>query len=292
MIQLKLDGTLIREKELSRVAACERGAARRDLPKKAPFPNLGGLCAAVFLAALSTQVSASPLPKALFDRLATTCAPGIQLPTLRAVAAVESQFEPWAIRDNTSHQTWSPPTLANAVALAGERLKMGHSVDVGLMQINSRNMASLGMTLNDAFDACRSMDAAGRILFSAYAAGSSELDRQAAILIAFSRYNTGRPLAGIANGYAGRVIMEQRSPSVGTPVSVEMPETQQTWNVWATAGSQTESWLITAKLSSNFERAGAQTTNARVEERAAVPPLAKGEPYELLAYQESAPPKP
>ncbi len=132
--------------------------------------------------------------------------------TLRAVAAVESHFEPWAVRDNTTHEDRTPSSLTAAVALAEDRLRKGHSVDLGLMQINSGNLASLGMGVKDAFDPCRSLDAANRILRTAFAAGSSEADRQAAILITLSRYNTGRPLAGIANGYANRVIAAQSTP--------------------------------------------------------------------------------
>jgi type IV secretion system protein VirB1 len=191
-----------------------------------------------------------------------------------------------AIRDNTTHQTWSPSNLASAVDLARERLKKGHSLDVGLMQINSRNFSLLHLDLTDAFDACRSLNAARQVLLSAYAAGGSETDRQAAILIALSRYNTGRPLAGIANGYAAQVIAQQKlaAPS-------NMPAAQQAWDVWADNGLQSGAWLVGANESSNFERAGAQSTNARVEARA-MPPSAKGEPYELLAYQESKPSSP
>ena len=290
MTKPKLGGTAVRAAELCRVAPSKQGLGHKGfITKLAISRSLG---AGLLLAASSTQVSASQVPRALFDHLAASCAPGIQLPTLRAVAAVESNFEPWAIRDNTTHQTWSPPRLPDAIAIATQRLHEGHSVDVGLMQINSKNFSSLSLSLSDAFDACRSMDAARRILLSAYAAGASEPDRQAAILIAFSRYNTGRPLAGIANGYADQVIAEQHSSNFGKPTPVEEPVAQQAWNVWGAAGAQTGPWLIATNESSNFGRAGAQPTDIRIEERKAVPLLAKGEPYELFAYQESELPKP
>ena len=101
---------------------------------------------------------------------------------------------------------------------------MGHSVDIGLMQIDSANFASLRMGVEDAFDACHSLDAARRILQTAFSAGSSEAERQAALLIALSRYNTGKPLTGIANGYADQVISAQNTALTNTPALQELAE--------------------------------------------------------------------
>jgi type IV secretion system protein VirB1 len=278
-------GISVEPTETYPVAAPERRPAERGTGRYALSVIVG-----VVLVATSTQSSASPLPGVLFDHLAVSCAPGIQLRTLKAVAAVESNFDPWAVQDNAAHRTWSPSSLSNAVALASARLKMGHSVDVGLMQINSRNLASLGITLGEAFDPCHSMSAASRILSSAYAAGSSEPDRQAAILIALSRYNTGQPLAGIANGYVAQVVAKQRSTDFQPAAMTGAPAVQQAWEVWGSVGAQAAPWLITGTESYDFERAGVKPINARVDEHAAVPPLAKGEPYELLAYKENQTP--
>ena len=56
------------------------------------------------------------------------------------------------------------------------------------MQINRGNFAWLGLTVDAAFDPCRSI-----------AAG-------AAVLTQISRYNTGSPTAGFRNGYVARVL--------------------------------------------------------------------------------------
>ena len=250
------------------------------------------LVLAGILAIFPTYTWSSPLPASLFNQLALSCAPSVELRTLRAVAAVESHFEPWAIRDNTTRETWMPQSLISATILAQARLDKGHSIDVGLMQINSGNLASLRMEVSDALDPCHSLNAAGRILQSAFAAGSSQAERQAALLITLSRYNTGHALAGIANGYVEQVIAQQGSPDSRWKVLVEAPETQQPWNVWSNASAQTEAWSASATEPRNFERAGAQPTSTRVEERAGVPQLERGEPYELFAYQESETPKP
>jgi type IV secretion system protein VirB1 len=213
----------------------------------------------------------------------------MELPTLRAVAAVESHFNPLAVRDNSTHESLMPQTLSAAVVLARNRLKLGHSVDIGLMQINNENLASLGMSVEDAFDKCHSLTAGARILRSAFAAGSSESERQAAILISLSRYNTGRALAGIANGYADEVIAAQNESS---PDKQARPDTQNSslqWDIWNTAGAESKSWLVTVDESSEIERAGAQSSDARNEVRAPASRSGKGEPYELFAYQENEP---
>lgn len=235
---------------------------------------------------------ASPISEASFSQLASSCAPGVAVSTLRAVASVESHFDPLAIRDNTTHESWAPSSISAAGALAKNRLNQGHSIDIGLMQINSVNLASLGMGVEDAFNACHSLDAAHRILLAAFAAGSSESERQAAILITLSRYNTGKTLAGIANGYASEVMSAESATLTGKQAHQNAPNISPQWDIWGTSNAEPASWVVTPDGPSEIERAGAQSTDARAKARAAVPPLEKGEPYELYAYQETEPSQP
>jgi type IV secretion system protein VirB1 len=207
------------------------------------------------------------------------------------VASVESHFNPFAVRDNTARESWTPHSLDAAASIARERLAKGHSVDIGLMQINSANFAALGMTVDGAFDACHSLAAAHRILLSAFAAGTNEIERQAALLIALSRYNTGKPLTGIINGYANEVIAAQ-SASSGAPAEQNSQNATLQWDVWGATAAETTQWVVTADRSSKIERAGAQTSDARNEGRAPASSSEKGEPYELSAFQESEPSKP
>lgn len=244
------------------------------------------------LLALTVAVQASPLKEQSFDYLASRCAPSVKLSTLRAVASVESHFEPWALRDNRSHRAWIPQSLSAALTLAESRLRLGHSIDLGLMQINSENLTSLGMGMNDAFDPCRSLGAASRILLASFAAGNSETERQAAVLIALSRYNTGRPLAGFANGYIDRVIAAQGKSEPGRLAQPSTPNISPQWDIWGTSNAAPPPWVLTTSGSSEIERAGAQTSDARNEGRAPASPSEKGEPYELSAYQESRPNRP
>jgi type IV secretion system protein VirB1 len=102
-----------------------------------------------------------PLTAAVVLAMASTCQGVIAPETVFKIAQHESGLDPTRIHVN-----------------------LDRTLDVGLMQINTRNFDWLGLTMADALDPCRSI-----------AAGAQ-------VLIAYSRYNTGSPTRGIANGYA------------------------------------------------------------------------------------------
>ena len=128
------------------------------------------------------------LPLAMFMQLATTCAPQVAPRTLAAIAQVESQRDPLAIGDNTAHRAYHPADKAQAIALAQRLMAAGHDLDLGIMQINDRNLNWLGLTLDRAFDPCRSLSAG------------------ASVLTALSAYHTGSPTRGFHDGYVQRVV--------------------------------------------------------------------------------------
>ena len=74
------------------------------------------------------------------------------------------------------------------------------------MQINAPNLPRLGLTISEALNPCLSLAAGAVLLREAYHQGGTVAEQQAALLIMLSRYNTGRPLAGLVNGYVGDVI--------------------------------------------------------------------------------------
>ncbi len=194
----------------------------------------------------------APLSAPRFAQLAQRCAPSVSLAVLRGLAHTESHFEPLALRDNTRTLTRTPRSVAEAVSQARHWIAAGDSVDLGLMQINAANLPALGLALPAALDPCRSLSGAAAILRAAYARGASVADSQAALLIALSRYNTGRPLAGLLNGYVGKVL----APHPGGVVSADAnPRAQTTsnsvpaWDLWANAAYAQihgASWLVAA----------------------------------------------
>ena len=143
--------------------------------------------------------------------VAAESAPTVNARTLLAFAYYESKLHPFAVHDNTTGRTALPATPADATTLARSLLAQGHSLDLGVMQVNSANLARTGLTVASAFDAAASMNAGGAILVDAYHQclhgnrAATHAEQQAALRCAASVYNTGREAAGVVNGYQGRV---------------------------------------------------------------------------------------
>jgi type IV secretion system protein VirB1 len=152
------------------------------------------------------------LPLAIVAQLAGSCAPEVAPGTLAAVAATESGFDPLVVYDNTTAQSWRPRSRTEAADLARTLIGAGHAVDLGLMQIDSANLAWLHLAVSQAFDACASLFAGARVLAADYSptdgdgGRSAHAAQQAALRVALSRYNTGSPEAGFRNGYVRRVV--------------------------------------------------------------------------------------
>jgi type IV secretion system protein VirB1 len=119
------------------------------------------------------------------------CGPAIAPSTLASIARTESGFEPLSINDNTTRTNGSPATRDIAVQIASKLLDAGHSVDIGIMQINSAKFAMLGLTLEDAFDPCKSVAAGAVVLAGGYAGGTTHAEQQSALRVALSKYYTG-----------------------------------------------------------------------------------------------------
>jgi len=186
-----------------------------------------------------------------FANLAARCAPAVPEWVLRAVARTESNFYPWMLHDNTVHASDSPASLAAAEVEANAWIAEGHSIDLGLMQINAANLPALGLTVREALDPCASLAAGAAVLRAAYGDGPVGAGQQAALLMALSIYNTGSPLRGIMNGYA-RTVMHNAGEAIA-PVSlapagaISPPDMPPSWDVSAT-GTYTQAhgapWLV------------------------------------------------
>ena len=144
------------------------------------------------------------LSLAIAAELADKCAPHVAKATLLSVAYHESHLDTLAISDNTTRRRFHPRSRLEAVQTAQALIAGGHSIDMGIGQINSRTAPSLGLTVFGAFDACQNMAAAGAMMERSYRkiAGASA---QRSLATMLSIYNTGNPSRGFGNGYVGRV---------------------------------------------------------------------------------------
>jgi len=181
--------------------------------------------------------------------LSQTCAPGVAPGTLAAIAHVESRFDPLAIGVNRGPR---PPrrarTAHEAAAVARDLIARGANLDLGLAQINSANLGWLRLSVEDAFDPCRNLEAAGVVLRDGFRPrGPATEDRQHALRVALSRYNTGDAVRGFRNGYVGKVetaavrlnlaLHPAASQSALAPAALTVlappPPPPPTWDVFA-----------------------------------------------------------
>lgn len=143
-----------------------------------------------------------------FFALAQACAPMVDHRTLTAIVRTESAFRPWSIGVNGGARLKKQPaSKEEAVSTAKNLIAKGYSIDMGLGQINSANLARLNLTVQNIFDPCTNLAAAGSILHENYlSALKNGQPQQHALQSAISAYNTGSFTRGVSNGYVRRVL--------------------------------------------------------------------------------------
>lgn len=139
------------------------------------------------------------------------CAPNVHPETLAAIVDVESGAWPYAIHDNDTKRSYFPTTYDDAVALATDLVGRGHSVDLGLGQINSGNLPGLRISIAQVFEPCINLWAADRILSGAWSDAVRYFGTRAAqshpntiVLYAISAYNSNSLFA--SPGYVRNVV--------------------------------------------------------------------------------------
>ena len=167
-------------------------------------------------------MSALAVPVVLALLARAECGAGlVPMERMLAVATIESGRDPLTINVNgPGGGDLHPATLDEAIAKAKTLLAAGRSIDLGISQINSTNLASHGLTVETAFDACVSLRAGAEHLASDMAAWRA----------AHSHYNTGDFQRGIDNGYAGKIERAMSShavavsfPAVSSPAGRSTP---------------------------------------------------------------------
>ena len=134
------------------------------------------------------------------------CAPHIGPATMSAIVQVESGGDPLAIGDNTTSESYHPRDRATAEALAERLVAQGHSVDLGIAQINHANLGQLGLNLSTVFDPCTNLGAASAILAQDYVIAKRRFGAgQVALRHALGMYNAGSLDAGAS--YVRRVML-------------------------------------------------------------------------------------
>jgi type IV secretion system protein VirB1 len=142
--------------------------------------------------------------------LILACAPNVAPATIQQIIRVESDGNPLAVNINTRNGVKLKPaakitTPEHAIAVTYAAMALGHTVDMGYMQVNSANLPKLGYTVEDMFNPCKNLTAGARVLEAAYLRMlPRHRNKQAALSAALSIYNTGNPWDGVINGYVGK----------------------------------------------------------------------------------------
>ncbi|PIQ50800.1 MAG: lytic transglycosylase [Comamonadaceae bacterium CG12_big_fil_rev_8_21_14_0_65_59_15] len=138
------------------------------------------------------------------------CAPAVDPVTMAAVVKQESGGQPWVINNNTTRKSVTFASKAAAVAAAVAAVGRGESVDMGLVQINSKNLPALGLSVEQVFDPCTNIAAGANILAAGY-------ERSGSLGSALSIYNTGRSDSKIGVAYAQKVFQQAGVKVPGIP---------------------------------------------------------------------------
>jgi type IV secretion system protein VirB1 len=163
------------------------------------------------------------LPAAVVMGLAAQCAPNVAPETIAAIVRTESRGNELAIGVNGLGRSVAQPTsVAQAIKVARFYVEKGYSVDLGLGQINSRNMKALGLTWDTVFEPCTNIAAAGAVISGNYRSVREGLHPQRALRVALSMYNTGSQSRGFSNGYVGRVVGNAGISDGIQPVAVKV----------------------------------------------------------------------
>jgi type IV secretion system protein VirB1 len=83
---------------------------------------------------------------------------------MAAIVEQESGGDPLVIHDNKTSNAFRPRSRQEAVAFAQRLIAAGDSIDLGLAQINSANLATLGLNAESVFEPCANLQAAQAIL--------------------------------------------------------------------------------------------------------------------------------
>jgi type IV secretion system protein VirB1 len=156
------------------------------------------------------------------ETLLHLCAPMVHPNTMGSIVANESSGNPYAILDDgpismpasvRQLRVYHPQTKAEAISVASALIRAGHVIDMGLGQVNSRNLNILGLRVEDLFDPCTNLNASQSVLLGYYEKAIKVYGPgRNAMLAAISGYNTGSLYQGFNNGYVGKVLAASRHP--------------------------------------------------------------------------------
>ncbi|MBY0379095.1 MAG: lytic transglycosylase domain-containing protein [Burkholderiales bacterium] len=135
------------------------------------------------------------------------CAPNVAVSTMQAIIKTESKGNPLAININKGFKLkFQPKNLEQAKSWVNYLEKHGYNFDVGIAQVNIKNLHKYGYGAVNGLDVCINLKIASSILQNNYnSALIVSNSSNEALQKAISAYNTGNYHSGFSNGYVRKV---------------------------------------------------------------------------------------
>lgn len=137
---------------------------------------------------------------------------------MKAIIKTETRGNPLAISLNGNRNNhrirllYQPRNFTEAVSWVNYLDQHGYNFDVGIAQVNIKNIRAFGVRPSDALNVCTNLQMASFILKYHYNKALNRApNNQLAIKLAISAYNTGNFHKGFANGYVKTVIRNYNS---------------------------------------------------------------------------------
>jgi type IV secretion system protein VirB1 len=142
----------------------------------------------------------------------TNCVYAVAVSTMLAIVDTESRGNPLAIGLNSGQRLKYMAQDIEQAALWVDYLEMhNYNFDVGLAQINIKNIHKYGYRARDMLQPCTNLKVASHILWRNYQAVlPNSASVQDALYKALSAYNTGSYKRGFTNGYVQKVLNNAR----------------------------------------------------------------------------------
>lgn len=146
----------------------------------------------------------------MLAELILACAPALDPRLATALIKQESNYNQFAIGMDSKHNiklSRQPKNVQEAVSTASDLAQKGYSFSVGLTQIHITNVKKWGISWEQAFTPCTSLQISQSIFLSFYKIAQNAGYRdQNAVFAALRGYNSGSVNAQVSNSYASSIL--------------------------------------------------------------------------------------
>jgi len=162
--------------------------------------------------------------------IAKLCAISVHPDTIIQIAKTESGLNQFAVNVNGIDKAFRINKLSDAIEIIELAKEKEKTFDIGLMQINSRNLDRFGVKPIDAFEPCLNIRIGAIIISEFYQTALKKIDDpQIALQQALSAYNTGSLVKGFENGYVEKYYSTPTPEGSRHSIKKEQKTTETSW---------------------------------------------------------------